>query len=392
MSFDVIADELLVLVLRNLPCIVRLRECARVCRRWHRVSLDRTVFGRTSCVDPLSLVTERLGDCVDSLSVFMVVNAGGRPLPRSSLLLRAAAREGHTECVRYARARGQDWGNDACTAAARGGHLPTLRWLIEAGCPHLVCLYRSGEPVGFDLVGSDPGVHYHVPRGRLKSLMERAIAGGSVDCVRWLVGRGMVLGWRACAIAAKHGHLDMLRYARENGARWDDVVCHAAVLHNRVDVLIYAHGEGLSIEHCPWSNAAREGWIALLAFAVAHGCEPKQSCMLAAIGRGHKGISVAQWLVDRGYEWDPTDCVAIARTKSTSLLDFARAQGCPWDAGTCKAAALVGCLAILQQAHEGGCPWNWHACMAASTARACRHYLPLHRDCGEHGACHLVHP
>ena len=46
-----------------------------------------------------------------------------------------AARDGHLEVLRWARARGCGWDEETCAAAAKGGHLEVLKWLREHGCP-----------------------------------------------------------------------------------------------------------------------------------------------------------------------------------------------------------------------------------------------------------------
>ena len=48
----------------------------------------------------------------------------------------AAAKGGHLEVLKWARANGCPWGNEkTCTFAAKGGHLAVLKWARENGCP-----------------------------------------------------------------------------------------------------------------------------------------------------------------------------------------------------------------------------------------------------------------
>ncbi|AGO84450.1 Ankyrin repeat domain containing protein [Pandoravirus salinus] len=137
-----------------------------------------------------------------------------------------------------------------------------------------------------------------------------------------------------CAEAAAHGHLDCLRYAHENGCRWDDVICTEAAAGGHVDALRYAHENG-----CPWdentcANAAKEGHV---------------------------------------------DC-----------LRYAHEHECPWDVWTWWNAARSGNLDCLQYAHENGLPWStpydfqvlydYSRCTDAITddQRACLRYIRQH--------------
>jgi hypothetical protein len=49
--------------------------------------------------------------------------------------MNVAALKGHTHVCQYLRSEQCPWGPAECFNAARGGHLCTLRWLHDAGCP-----------------------------------------------------------------------------------------------------------------------------------------------------------------------------------------------------------------------------------------------------------------
>ena len=88
-----------------------------------------------------------------------------------------------------------------------------------------------------------------------------------------------------CAYALR-GHLDVLKWARQNGCEWDEETCRAAALGGHLEVLKWARQNG-----CPWDG---------------------RTCWAAAYG-GH--LEVLRWL---------------------------RQNGCPWDEVTCSSAALGG--------------------------------------------------
>ena len=45
-----------------------------------------------------------------------------------------AARYGHLEVLKWARANGCPWDEDTCFFAAQGGHLEVLQWARANGC------------------------------------------------------------------------------------------------------------------------------------------------------------------------------------------------------------------------------------------------------------------
>ena len=59
----------------------------------------------------------------------------------------------------------------------------------------------------------------------------------------------------------KRGHLDVLRWARENGCPWDEWTCSFAAHDGQLEVLKYARENG-----CPWTEntrrlAATKGYV-----------------------------------------------------------------------------------------------------------------------------------
>jgi hypothetical protein len=65
---------------------------------------------------------------------FMWACSNGLPLDDKRTCT-AAARGGHLEMLKYARANGCPWDEGTCAAAARGGHLEVLQWARANGCP-----------------------------------------------------------------------------------------------------------------------------------------------------------------------------------------------------------------------------------------------------------------
>ena len=52
-----------------------------------------------------------------------------------------------------------------------------------------------------------------------------------------------------CFAAADHGHLDVLKWLRENGCPWDEETCAYAARGGHLEVLKWARENG-----CPWDE------------------------------------------------------------------------------------------------------------------------------------------
>ena len=132
-----------------------------------------------------------------------------------------------------------------------------------------------------------------------------------------------------CNLAARGGHLEVLKWARANECPWDDYMCAEAASGGHLEVL-----QWLRAEKCPWD---------------------KRTCKFAA-ECGH--LEVLQWARANGCLWNAQTCACAARGGKLVVLQWARANGAPWDEQTCAFAAGGGQLEALQWARANGCPWD----------------------------------
>lgn len=139
-----------------------------------------------------------------------------------------------------------------------------------------------------------------------------------------------------CEIAARHGRIGVLKWARDNRCPWDGA-CYAAAKSGHLETL-----QWLRVRGCPWDEGM---------------------CAVAA-GEGH--LEVLQWLRSETCPWDARTCTAAARNGHLHVLQWARYKRCPWDAATCSAAAQGGHLNVLQWARTEGCPWDKNTWSCAS--------------------------
>ena len=144
------------------------------------------------------------------------------------------------------------------------------------------------------------------------------------------------IGEQICSESAFNGHLDCLKYAHENGCKWDENTCINAAKNGHLECLKYAHENG-----CLWNEGI---------------------CYYAA-NYGH--LECLKYAHENGCPWDKCTCNYAALNGHLNCLKYAHKNGCPWDESTCNYAATNGHLNCLKYAHENGCPWDENTCINA---------------------------
>ena len=156
------------------------------------------------------------------------------------------------------------------------------------------------------------------------------------------MGRGKAAG----------GHLEVLKYAHENGCPW-----YKDIYGGHLEVLKYAH-ERVSVEQltwCPWNERTGGAEVAR-----ERGPWYKDTCSMeklcaGVLVRARERVSVGQGDVLEGGRRPPGG----AEVRSHE-------NGCPWYKDTCSEAAEGGHLEVLKYAHENGCPWDEETCSKAA--------------------------
>lgn len=109
-----------------------------------------------------------------------------------------------------------------------------------------------------------------------------------------------------CKFAAKKGHLEVLKWARANGAPWHEWTCAGAAANGHLDVLKWVRANG-----APWSKytsleAARNGHLDTLTWAVYNGApyDPRACIHASYENDNDNGILIMEWLYAHGGEPD----------------------------------------------------------------------------------------
>ena len=189
-----------------------------------------------------------------------------------------------------------------------------------------------------------------------------------------------------CDLAAKSGHFELLKWARQQGYRWTSKTCTNAAFANRFDILQWARENG-----CKWSEhtpaaAALVGNLEMLRWVIQHGCflscysvataatsigslpmleyldqlYPGRFSLRSAGSSGH--MHVIEWAKARGYSlkyvW-----LGAAEAGRLDILQWLKENRVPLYSSyhpesPYAQAAIHGHLHVLKWLKENGYPWT----------------------------------
>ncbi|GFH53330.1 hypothetical protein CTEN210_09806 [Chaetoceros tenuissimus] len=160
-----------------------------------------------------------------------------------------AARHGNIKALKWMRAQGVVFEEETCRAAARQGHLETLKYLTSVGCPLCVlehtfpAVKKSGIAIVEYCIENDfpctDKLYYYA----IEDIAD------SFPVIKLLQKNQYPLNSSACEGAAVYWDLKTLRWLKYKGCPWDESVCNWAVMNNEFDMLKFAHENG-----CSWTK------------------------------------------------------------------------------------------------------------------------------------------
>ena len=122
----------------------------------------------------------------------------------------------------------------------------------------------------------------------------------------WAVEKCSEKKERFCAQMALDGNVEFLTFLHENvGCPWDEETCRKAAANGHLECLKYARENG-----CPWNKKTCEA-------AALNGC-----------------LECLQYLHENGCPWDEETCYSAAYNGHLECLKYAHEKGCPWDEET----------------------------------------------------------
>lgn len=357
---------------------------------------------------------------------YLYTDSKNYPMVCMNDLCSAAACLGKLDVLQYLQQEGCQWDANTCIGAARHGLLEVLKWARSRGCrldnfDHVSVFHRSFR------ICADPdsgGMHC-LPRYAPATTMDAAASGGHLAVLKWLVktqdesctctvdhaqsvlqaaafeGRLEVLRWAARTPKASRG-LAMWHYdcpGRRN-------IIKAALWGAQLAVLQLIERAGCPVVH----ETARDWWDQIRGDvsdpgdygpAMGHSAFGGrwESCHMGAVMHH---VPMLAWLADScAIVFDEWACALAALYGELTTLQWLRARHVPWDARTCTQACIGGqhgqaSLATLTWAREHGCEWEGSALFKAvgtdfqelqGQARPILSYLKGHKCPGGETLC-----
>jgi hypothetical protein len=221
------------------------------------------------------------------------------------------------------------------------GHLATLRWLHEQGCP-----WNTDRICG------------------------EAAESGSLEMLLYLRQQGCEYNEYSMLSAATSGELAICQHLAAEQCPCGTDVCDRAASCGRFEVFHFLQGIG-----CPWDvakvtrAAAMNGSVAMLQCLMQQGCVLSTETVGVAARSGH--LETVRFLHESGCPWDvDTICADAVKMGSIELLQYLKQQRCAFTADVMRAAALKDDLHMCQYLYAEQCPWTKSATEAAAR---CRH-------------------
>ncbi|GAQ90357.1 hypothetical protein KFL_006310070 [Klebsormidium nitens] len=288
----------------------------------------------------------------------------------------AALWEGHLQVAEWIYEQDASVIEGVCLLAAKLGRLNLLQWArARDPAPHwdkelcnqvVIMALRMGRPEV-----AQWGVLQNPAMECATTCLTAAVT-GNLATLQWLRGRTPPCPWVGvdCALGAlENGHLEVVKWVREQDPRAERDVCCEAARQGRVDLLKLARAQ--EPPFC-WNtstclNAAMQGHLETLQWL--RGQEPPcpwipAECVYVASMTGH--VEVLKWLTEQAPETRNSVCWVAARAGRLEILQWARAQNpaFAWSEAVTTAAAERGQLDALQWLRNQvpPCPWDVAKC------------------------------
>ena len=247
------------------------------------------------------------------------------------------AQRGDWEILKWARGQGCPWDERTLAAAAQGGHLEILKWAREQGCPW-------AETGGYSVL--TPRAERRYGTGAVK---------GHLQVVIWAVENGFHVTREACEYAASNGHLEILNWLKANAWPWKEG-------DDQFEMPYSQHG-------CPcseqgWcSTASEQDHLDVVKWAIENGCsghkKKSQACHHAA---QREYLSVLKYLRANESPWGEVVLVVAARIGHLEMFKWTLENGCPCTKAVWVEAVRCSQIPILEWAFRNRCPWEPLSC------------------------------
>jgi hypothetical protein len=270
------------------------------------------------------------------LKIFQILVDHGCPIGFVSGIY--VAKYGYFDLLKQLYADGMRINHITASWAAESGHFEIVKWFLT--------IYTLIDTEDFSWI------------------WEHAAAGNSpkhLEILEWLhinnVHRGQFTGF----FAARHGHLNILKYLDGIGVPLSDNLCKEAARQGHLDILEWLYSKDPTLIHNNWvcseAVAFQENPDKILRWLYEHGAPINERTMANAACYGNHKI--IEWLYSI-QSITQFVCEEAARGDQLEILEWISEKFPPkfWNAETSMWLAYRGNLKTLQWAIENGAPWN----------------------------------
>jgi len=307
-------------------------------------------------------------------------------------IIHAAAKSGNIKIIEWLIIK-KNYGRceNLIASAAKGGQFETLKWLEEQNfiAGDLAACYAAGN-------GHTDILKYLVNDKQIYDISGYdAASKGRIDMVKHLYSLCPTSLCDACRSAAKAGHLDILKFAYENGEKLrKNFVCgHLHVLtwlidndhiQPRIEIsemvastgsleclqLLYAHEYPIFTESVFYKAVCGKN-IDMIVWLLKNNCPydkfmfiQNNGCDRTLMATVATSLPILKLLFDSGHLFSDHFCVYVSYYGNLEILDFLIQKGFKLSKGIIEHAAARGHLHIIVWAREHGCEWDVEACAA----------------------------
>lgn len=254
--------------------------------------------------------------------------------------------------VQWAVTAGAPLSAEACREAVHRGYLPTLEFLIGAGCPWeptecVAAAASDDKRVG--ILRWILGRERHLELPNLEKICAGAgmtvgvYANPPLECLDVMLAAGYPVSASVVLDGLANGLRswdEMYGYIHESdGAVGRGCACPEPKIEDNVVKALQwcaSHGAVFEARHA----AAAAGSNSLRALHVTRECGhcPLDEAAFTAATRAHyTGMDTLRYLKDQGCPWNTDACTAAAEQAWWEALHWLHEHGCPWDARVCEA-------------------------------------------------------
>jgi hypothetical protein len=281
--------------------------------------------------------------------------------------------------LQWLRSKECPWNVRTLEVAILENNKAALEWCLEQGCPVGADAATAAVSVG-DLKLLKRLVEEYDCPVKFRT-MTKAVEQGDGAIVQYLMSIGCDADEAACAAAARHGHLDILKQLRAQDCPWislnalakvssqyvpcecgdgDDNMCVAAAEGGHLDILQYVLEQGCVMDQATCNAAASAGHLHIIQYAA------EQNIPLTNKDWPSKATDAYPALACGVAYWTSL-CDRAALRGDIVMLDWLVGNGVEIGRGTVQAAAEEGHIHVLEWLWERHCPWDaWAFCRAIS--------------------------